>query len=313
MIRILLLLLIYTLCSSHEHINIACIVCNSHGARTFPGFLASLAVNPSAHRVNLFIFGDGMAYSVVHNECGRNIVHFVNNFTYIDLGTIDDNIAKTVKEAEDKRFSCGLLKIILSELLPDNIHKIITLDVDTLVLEDLGNLWNYFEHHEKLGNGTSSMSNKLIGSALEMDDVDSTEYKYFNDKIHIYPPSGLNTGVLLLNLKLLREKSITGKYLLSVNDEPYKLADQDIINTFAYYHPKYIFLIDCKWNKRTGAHCHAKNDDEYHKRDTGILHGNGAAFYKGKNWYARDSYENYFKVYQEKLCGFKEENVTVRK
>jgi lipopolysaccharide biosynthesis glycosyltransferase len=242
----------------------------------------------------------------MHNECGRNITHFLNSFTYIGLDSIDENIAKTIKEAEDKRFSCGLLKIILSELLPPNLHKVITLDVDTVVLEDLGNLWSYFEH-EKEGEGTSAMANKLIGSALEMDDVDSTEYKYFNDKLHIFPPSGLNTGVLLLNLKLFREKNVTGKYLLTVNDEPYKLADQDIINTFAYYHPKYICLIDCRWNKRVGSQCHGKDEVEYHRPDSGILHGNGAAFYNGKNWFARDTYEHYHQIYEDKLCRFKEE------
>ena len=118
-------------------------------------------------------------------------------------------------------------KLTIAELLP-KLNKIIYLDSDIIVYKDLYNLFNL------------NFNNKLF-----LADGIYGAYQYKNKSL------SFNTGVLLLNLKKMREFNFTKKIENILNngfkDTKYYLHDQAIINQYFY---DYIGYLDPGYNSR---------------------------------------------------------------
>lgn len=109
-------------------------------------------------------------------------------------------------------------RLKIAELLPKE-EKILYLDIDTIVLEDLTELYN------------TSLNGFYIAGVHEIGQV--VEYKrdieYYN-KIGLKNlDTYINAGVTLWNLELIRQNDITPK-LLELAKNTYRYMDQDIIN-----------------------------------------------------------------------------------
>lgn len=140
-------------------------------------------------------------------------------------------------------------RLFAAEWLPQNIEKVIYLDCDLIVIEDLASLWK-----EKISED--------IPLCAIYDFVRINDYHRLgiNFREHIY----FNAGVLLINLSYWRKHSIAQQcidYILSF-PERLLLADQDILNALTvgkikYLHPRYNtmtymfcsedFLAWCSW------------------------------------------------------------------
>lgn len=191
-------------------------------------------------------------------------------------------------EEKDKRFYCAIHKLMLPDVLSD-IDRFIYLDVDTLIYEDISSLWEIFH---TTGKG------KLLIGGLEFGNQTDKWYKDHN-KNHFYPPTGINSGVLLFNRELLKKHNVSAQTFLSANTEKILLPDQDILNSWAYHNQDLVGLFPCKWNKRLGCNCPDTSNSEVMRTDTGIFHGNGGIL-RWKYSYLSLRYQQLFRD----TCGY---------
>lgn len=124
-------------------------------------------------------------------------------------------------------------RIKLQELLP-NENKILYLDSDTLIYKDLSKIYNY-----EIGN------NYYIGM---LENRRKTYFKKYNASFNTY----INSGVLLCNLKELRNANITNKFIdfyqTFKNKVNYPLNDgvNYVSNgKIGYFDPEYVVIAFC--------------------------------------------------------------------
>ncbi|XP_034937616.1 LARGE xylosyl- and glucuronyltransferase 1-like isoform X2 [Chelonus insularis] len=178
------------------------------------------------------------------------------------------------------------LKVLFEtwNLPQDIIHedKVLVFDTDITVLTDISQLWDIFEKFSH-------------NHTLALTENQSDWYVKVNEKIQRPWPAigrGFNTGVMLMNLKLLRDRKFTDlwidtsrKYLKEFYET--SLADQDIINAVIKDNPSIIFTLECTWNVQLGDHTISDQCYEDAKQIR-ILHWNSPRKQDVKNKHARD-------------------------
>ena len=174
-------------------------------------------------------------YLIISNEFNQKNINFIEslyeqfehfNITFLKMDNRYSN-------AYSNRYITknAFYRLSLGELLP-NLDKIIYLDSDTIILKDLSNLYNL------------NFLGKVFIAAIN-------QYKSFSN-------FSVNTGVLLLNLKEMREKKIEEKVLtlLKYGFRDNIFHDQAIINNFfkediGFISPSYnTFSFQYKYFKR---------------------------------------------------------------
>ena len=145
----------------------------------------------------------------------------------------------------------GLMKLTLVKLLPGDLDHVIVLDTDLMLMEDIACLWKFFKEVSRRG--------KLLGLVENQSDW------YLGklwDKLKPWPAvgRGFNTGVMLLNLKMMKEKDwvamwtgVTKKILGHLHSRT-SLADQDIINAVIKMHQDIHLVLPCSWNAQMSEH-----------------------------------------------------------
>ena len=128
----------------------------------------------------------------------------------------DDNIIRMLPQSKNKRFDRSVyFRLFAVSILPSNIDKVLYLDCDTLIVDDISPLFEI-----KLTGG--------IGAVLNQ----SQREEYFK-RLQLPMEQGyFNSGVLLLNLKWWRLNDIETKFLriIDENNILLKNPDQDILN-----------------------------------------------------------------------------------
>lgn len=123
-------------------------------------------------------------------------------------------------------------RILLPEILPLEIEKVIFIDCDIIVKENLGELFKIdiskYSHAAVINPFTDSYS---VKKRLDI----KQEYEYFN------------AGVLLINIKFWRNYSVTEKALnyLKENFNKIEFWDQDVLN---FLFQGMWLELDPKWN-----------------------------------------------------------------
>ncbi|XP_057340323.1 xylosyl- and glucuronyltransferase LARGE1-like [Microplitis mediator] len=178
----------------------------------------------------------------------------------------------------------GLLKLILPEIL--SIEKVVLLDTDVTVLNDIYDLWKIFHEMD------SDNKNKY---ELALAENQSDWYIKISESGQRPWPAigrGFNTGVMLMNLKALRENKFSELWINTtqvVIKELYEtsLADQDIINAVIKDNPRMVFILDCTWNVQLSDH--TISDQCYTKaKQIRILHWNSPRKQNVKNKNSND-------------------------
>lgn len=245
---------------NNESVEIVTFVCGSHYLTQIGPFIASILTNNnrSLDRVHLSVYGDSGAIQYL-SRC-----HLPLREKGLRLDVIDINDAYKlpsrleVLTVANPRWKCGLNKLVLAEMLPKT-RRVLFLDVDTVVQEDLSELWAAFVVNPgKLYYGTWALQH--------------TERSWH--------PNGINTGVMLVDLDLLRTRNITvDTYLDALGSLPAPLGDQTVLNHWLSSHPTELGVLPCKWNKRRENQC-AELLDPSLRHCSGIAHGPNNAFRK---------------------------------
>ncbi len=130
-------------------------------------------------------------------------------------------------------------RLILPDLMPE-YEKILWIDVDMIVMEDLANLFN------------TDLDGYLLGAAYDADTsglyngYDLTKKDYMDSEMKLEDPySYFQAGALVINLDEFR-KTYSTKYILELaQSNKWQLLDQDILNILCEHRVKYI---DMSWN-----------------------------------------------------------------
>lgn len=107
-------------------------------------------------------------------------------------------------------------RLVVTDILPENIHKVIYIDGDVINTDSLNSLWNL------------PLDNYAVGTVTDM-----AESKHDFSKLGYSPKDGyFNAGVLLINLDYWREHKLKEKFLYLIANEPERIVlhDQDVLN-----------------------------------------------------------------------------------
>ncbi|PWM76633.1 MAG: glycosyltransferase family 8 protein [Phascolarctobacterium sp.] len=126
-------------------------------------------------------------------------------------------------------------RLALADILPDNIEKVLYLDVDLLVYDDIKILWN------------TDLEDLPLGAVPDYGIMASSRLCKQKERV-IGLPVGekyFNSGVLVVNLKKWREKKYFSKILEIINNNQFPHHDQDALNKLFMYKWK---ILDLRWN-----------------------------------------------------------------
>jgi len=131
--------------------------------------------------------------------------------------------------------SMGMVRILLPDLLPESVHRVLYLDGDILVTADLSELYNF-----DLKENSTGMTKR---------------------KFDVVKEPGYNSGVILMDIDKWRKEKISKQMLDYINNNfekflctdkkeaVHRFADQDLINLILY---KKITTLPPNWNYYTG-------------------------------------------------------------
>lgn len=132
------------------------------------------------------------------------------------------------KNADLRYPMAAYYRLLLPEILPETIKKVIYLDSDLIVLSDVGDLWDM-----ELGNNHFLAVQEPDGPYLieslrsnnpELRNLDLTTFGITPEHKHC------NSGVMVINLQLWRRDKVIDKTLDFVESYMPKFADQEAIN-----------------------------------------------------------------------------------
>ncbi len=106
-------------------------------------------------------------------------------------------------------------RLFIPEIIPNEIEKVIYLDVDIICLGNIAKLYN------------QNLNNYPLGAVRDIKEKLVIE-KYFLANLKSY----FNSGIMLINLKIWRKNNITKQALnfIEKNKNNLKYADQDVLN-----------------------------------------------------------------------------------
>ncbi|XP_048481202.1 xylosyl- and glucuronyltransferase LARGE2s [Plutella xylostella] len=175
-----------------------------------------------------------------------------------------------------------LVKLLVPEILPASLPRVIMLDSDLTFLSDVAELWSMFRN---------MTDRQFIGL------VENESDWYFGQ--HRWPAlgQGYNTGVMLLDLSKVRE-TVDWNTLWheAINDnlaelQQLNLADQDVINVLIKNDPSILYPISCQYNIQMSTRSVAKSCYGENIHNVKVIHWNSN---KKQNIEIRDA--EYFKT-----------------
>jgi lipopolysaccharide biosynthesis glycosyltransferase len=125
------------------------------------------------------------------------------------------------------------LRLLLPILLPDKISKILYLDADTITVRNLLDLYQ------------TDITNYYAAAAKEVLNIyaktDKDKHSHL-DGIGIVDSFYFGAGVMLMNIKKMKEESVVSKYFIFAKEHPefIRWSDQDVVNAVLNPFVKYI-------------------------------------------------------------------------
>lgn len=210
---------------SKETINVAFNIDNNYTTYLLLTLNSIFANNKSNSDYHFYVIENDLS-----NRNKNRIVEFIhkNNQT-VDFVGIDKKLLDIGSSYYRNHpiTNIAYARIFLPDLLPD-LDKILYLDSDILVRSDLSELYN------------TNLGKYAMGMCID--------YSYFNANIRNPKIRYYNDGVILMNLKLMRQYKLVNKMVDYTKEHPKLLyADQDVINKSV---SNYIKTLDQKWNNQ---------------------------------------------------------------
>lgn len=145
-----------------------------------------------------------------------------------NLSMITDKLGNRLREYT---FTLTIFFRLFIPVMFPNYDKCIYIDADTVIPGDISRLYN-----ENLGNN-------YLGCIVDKSTIDNEILaSYFEEVVGIPRDKYINSGVLLMNSKKLRELKIDEKFLDLYTKYGFDVIapDQDYINSMCYGHIKYL-------------------------------------------------------------------------
>lgn len=184
----------------------------------------------------VYVVHDGMTYC--EKGCLLALVRAKKNFrlSFIDIDEYSNSFSKLFVSGHISH--AAYWRFALPEIL-NNIDKLIYLDTDVVVIDDIAKLYE-----ENLGEGEALAGAPGIGVAEELQMTEASrrillQRGYSNFKKYI------NSGVLLVNMKVFREEKLLDRLLDIAASENFPLHDQDVLNLVLMNRIK---ILDWRWN-----------------------------------------------------------------
>lgn len=144
------------------------------------------------------------------------------------------------------RFKLPCIIRVAFHRLFENYNKILSLDYDTIVRKDISPLWDI-----QLGD------RYYLAGVPETNRTRGSVYGYFPKQDFVAMSSVIfkyvtyvNAGVLLMNLKKLREDGTGDEMIEMINDDEYILPEQDVMNAACH---RNIYLLPSDYNSNRFA------------------------------------------------------------
>ena len=190
---------------SDDRINV-CIACDDNYSKYAGVVIASTLANADGENLSFYILDSEISDENKSNiESLKNIYPCEINFVKID-NTLFDDYAKARTNQYISIATYYRLK--LSELLPD-VERVIYLDCDVVVNKSLKELFN------------SDLKGNPVGGVTDI-----------NKRMVRKNPNYVNAGMLVMDLKTIREQNIEPEFLAWTKEhiDTIKMGDQEIIN-----------------------------------------------------------------------------------
>lgn len=201
-----------------------CFICDENYVMPTAVAITSVLVNKnSADLYDIYVVGENLSdasaamFGKMETDTDRIIL--------IKTDTRDRH-----KKYEMKNFhvtTADLLKFTLPDLLPADLEKVLYLDGDVIANKDIAPV--FFENVDDVYAG--AVKDYLVVSDAEND---------FRQRLHIKHKDYFNAGVLLLNMKKLREDNVPGLLFQYRNCHEDKYMDQDTFNVVLKENVKYL-------------------------------------------------------------------------
>lgn len=184
--------------------------------------LKSIALHVSRfHSYCIYILSDGtidtfsrkMFFSAVKDKNNIRLV-FINTANMLGNVKISEN--SPVKGVTTATY----LRFLLPELLK-NTDKVLYMDTDTLVLDDIAKIFS------------CNIDGYYVAGVRDIAGFEDKEKRcneLGTDNLEEY----INAGVLLMNLKQFREDMLAPRLIKAATEKSYTYNDQDIINAFCF-------------------------------------------------------------------------------
>merc|ERR1740137_112944 len=150
------------------------------------------------------------------------------NFQLIDVNWVEKD-SERFKVTIRTRWE--MVKLYLHELVP-HLDYGVFMDIDSVLLEDVSELWAIRKHDK-------------VAAVVKERETGTTHHKEY--------PNYVNTGVMVLNLKLMREiqfveKVVAAREALRKRDGHFWPPDQNLFNAFFDQHLNLVEFIDGRYH-----------------------------------------------------------------
>ncbi|XP_052065868.1 glucoside xylosyltransferase 2-like isoform X1 [Mytilus californianus] len=187
---------------------------------------------------------------------------------------------------------CATQRLFIPSLLKD-VDSLLYVDTDILFLRPVDDIWRFFDQFN---------SAQLAALVPEHEDKAASNYRFARHPY--YGESGLNSGVLLMNLTRIRKSTwIDSMVKYYIQYKPIiRYGDQDLLNIYFYHHIDELYVYSCEWNYRTD-HCVNKSIcKDIERNGVSVLHGSRRVM-------QNEDQPTFKAVY----TAFKEHNISLRK
>ena len=180
-----------------------------------------------------------VCFFVINDNISSEKIAKLKN-TAVKLNTTVEFIAVQEEQFKNVYLSghvskAAYFRLALADIMPDDIEKVIYLDVDLLVYDDIKNLWqNDIKKYALAAVPDFGImaSNRLCRQKKEVIGLPKGK-AYFN------------SGVLLINLKKWRQENYTKQILEIINENQFPHHDQDALNKLFMNN---WLTLDLRWN-----------------------------------------------------------------
>ena len=178
--------------------------------------------------------------------------------------------------------TCATQRLFLPDVMPD-VDSVIYVDADILFLRPIDDLWNLFKKFN---------STHISALAPEHEDAHVSWYKRFARHPY-YPPLGVNSGVMPMNLTRMREAKWLEYIVPYFHKYRYNTTwgDQDLINIFFHFFPEKLKIFPCDLNYRQDHCMYMHVCKRAEDLGVSILHGARGVYQNEKEMAFRAVYE----------------------